>query len=341
MHTVDYLRASEAPPSPSGVVVTGASGWLGSRVVDHLLATGRPVISVGRSQPDRQGIRHIAFDLEAGTREPAGLEEVLALAQQWAVIHCAGLAHVDQETTVVRDRLRRTNADGTLRMLEMCRRLGIERFVYVSTTAVYGWAHRRDEVAANEDEALLPETAYGESKLAGERAVMASGLDWRIARLATMFGEGDHANFLRMARAVKGRRFLLPGDAAALKSCIPVTLAARSLARFAAHDAPNHRLVNLTLASQPTLREICLRLSLACRSPLPISLPIRMMATAARLGDLVGRLGMRPPLNSEILTKLTTSTAVNSERAAELFPETASTTFESAMAECGDYYAKC
>lgn len=328
-------------PPPLGMIVTGASGWLGRHVVERLLCGGWPVVSVGRTAPASADVRHFSCDLACDSAAiPSAMSDVLPTAERWVVIHCAGLAHIDHLTPAMRDAFQRVNVDGTARLLDACRSLGVTRFVHVSSTAVYGWHLHGEPCPRTEDAPARPETPYGESKLAGERLVASSSLDWRIARLATVFGEGDRANFSRLAVAINRRRFVLPGSGAARKSCIPVALAAQCLCQMAILESMPYRLLNLALPTPPTLLEICAAVAQGSGLKPPPSLPIWVLATAARFGDALNRLGLRAPLDSSALAKLTTATWVDASRAAELFPEVGQSSFAAAMKDCMPYYAR-
>jgi nucleoside-diphosphate-sugar epimerase len=248
-------------------------------------------------------------------------------------IHCAGLAHKPVETTEVQDQMWAVNDTGTANVLSFCERVGIKRFVYVSTIAGYDWDH----VPANEDHSSQARTEYAKSKLAGERRVLNANLDGRVVRLATVFGTGDKANFLKLSGALKRKRFVIPGDGSARKSVIPVDLAARLITEFARLNNPKHKMINLALPDAPTLKEICDSFSSVCEFPRAPSVSLPILRLLARCGDLASRI--RPlPLNTSVIDKLTTSTWVDTQRMQEILAPIPEVSFASGLRRHSDYY---
>src|SRR5919205_4319744 len=144
------------------VLVTGGSGFIGSHVVDRLLAGGhRPRIYDVRSSP-----HHAPDEVPAVLGDVRDLDRLCeALAGCDAVIHLAAAADVNEVEAEPVDAEQR-NARGTLHVLEAARRAGVGRVVYASTIWVYS-----DTPASCHDESLPlhpPAHLYTATKLAGE-----------------------------------------------------------------------------------------------------------------------------------------------------------------------------
>jgi UDP-glucose 4-epimerase len=219
--------------------------------------------------------------------------------------------------------------------LELAQRLGVGRVVYLSSIAFYDWSRGCD---FDEEGLLASPTAYAESKLAGERLCRESGVDWRVARLGTVFGTGDRANFAKLAGAMARGRFLVPGQGDARKSVLPVSLAAELLVDLALRESVPHRLVNLALPVAPTLAEICDTYTQLCGFPRAKRIPLGLLRLLAAVGDGVVRVRPSFPLTSVNVRKLTTSTTVNTERMMETWPGRSWGTFEEWLAQSADYY---
>jgi UDP-glucose 4-epimerase len=317
------------------VLVTGASGWIGQEVCRRLTGRGLGVVAFGRAAVAGPGIEFIGGTLD-DFRDP---NEALfrMLARTDAIIHCAGRAHRPVETAAEIEAFAHTNIRGTEAVVSACTKAGVQRLVYVSTIAAYDWT-AAPKAGVKEDATLYPKTAYAKTKLEGEQRVRDSGLDWRAVRLSTVFGEGDRANFARLAAALKRGRFIVPGKDTARKSVIPVGLAAELLVRLAIEPLPRHRLVNAAVPEVPTLREICDAFSETCEFPRARSLPLSALKAGAILGDVVGRVRPGFPLTSANLGKLTTATVIDSSRMYETFPDFPRTTFAEALKSAADYY---
>ncbi|MEV7598286.1 NAD-dependent epimerase/dehydratase family protein [Kitasatospora sp. NPDC089797] len=128
------------------IAVTGGCGFIGSHVVDHLIAAGHEVLAVDTTDkylhPDAEHARIDVLDLPALTSALAGSE---------VVYHLAAMADVEQ---VSADPVRavRTNIDGTEAVLEAARRSGLSRTVLASTVWVYGAALSDDQLDGGEQE---------------------------------------------------------------------------------------------------------------------------------------------------------------------------------------------
>ncbi len=171
--------------------VTGATGFLGSHLVEALLERGDDVTCLVRSPAkahrvfSQQQPKLVAGDL---TNAPALRA---ACRDTDVVFHIAG-------TIAGRNRAEfAVNTDGTRRLLEAAREVApsLRRFVYLSSLAAAGPSDKGQ--ARTEDEPLAPISAYGHSKLAGEELTTSSGLPWTILRPPGVYGPRD-VEFLRL-----------------------------------------------------------------------------------------------------------------------------------------------
>jgi dTDP-4-dehydrorhamnose reductase len=191
---------------PHGVLVTGASGLLGSAVVRALVAAGRPVTGVVHDNPmTMPGARIMTCDLTA-PGAPAG---VVADARPVWIVHCAALTDVDrcEEDPSVAHRL---NTEVPRDLARAADRAGA-RMLHMSTDAIFdgdrGWYREEDEPR--------PVNTYARSKLAAEEEVRAALRDEAIVVRATIIGWGPrgkpriaewYLTSLRAGRTVTGFR---------------------------------------------------------------------------------------------------------------------------------------
>jgi nucleoside-diphosphate-sugar epimerase len=165
------------------LAVTGATGFVGSHLLDAALAAGHEVTALTRrDQAARNGVNWVAGDLH----DRAALERLVVGAD--AVIHVAGV--ITGRTAAV---FERANVEGTLAMLAAATAGGVRRFVHVSS------------LAAREPNLSL----YGASKARAEELVHGSGLDWAIVRPPAVYGPGDKET-LELFRMAKLGIMLMP-----------------------------------------------------------------------------------------------------------------------------------
>jgi UDP-glucuronate 4-epimerase len=158
------------------VLVTGAAGFIGSHLVEHLLARGDTVVGVDNFDPfyspeEKRGnlagaLASSAFTLvEADCSEPDALEAHLGQSEFDVVVHLAAKAGV-RPSLLDPVGYQRANVLGTGALLEFARRHGVRRFVFGSSSSVYGNAA---SVPFREDEVLdRPISPYAATKRAGE-----------------------------------------------------------------------------------------------------------------------------------------------------------------------------
>lgn len=174
------------------VTVTGAAGFIGSHIVDGLLAAGYRVrgvdnLSFGSMHNLHAAARHPNFRfLELDLKNPAHC--LAACNGAHAVLHHAARVGVPDSIRDP-DASRRDTLDTTVNLLAAARDSGVERFVLASTAAVYGDA----ACPVREDAPLKPLSPYGEHKLAAEVALAASGLPGVALRYFNVYGPRQSA----------------------------------------------------------------------------------------------------------------------------------------------------
>ena len=170
------------------IVVTGAAGFIGSHTCEELVHRGHQVVGIdsfdsylypaeikrhtARALGERLAAESFTL-VEADICDFEHMKQVIRESGATVILHLAALAGVRPS---LREPLRyiRTNLHGTTALLEVCRELGLERFVYASSSSVYG-ARGLDaadlaEVAAfrEDDPCLTPASPYAATKRAGE-----------------------------------------------------------------------------------------------------------------------------------------------------------------------------
>jgi UDP-glucose 4-epimerase len=170
-------------------LVTGGAGFIGSHVVDGLIASGHAVDIVDNLSTGRRALAHPSADLHVADLRSARLPAVVAAAAPDVVVHLA--AQMDVRRSVADPVFDASvNVLGTLNLLECCRRTGVRRIVFASSGgAIYGDTGR---IPTPEDHPERPASPYGVAKLAAERYIAVwealSGATAVALRYANVYG---------------------------------------------------------------------------------------------------------------------------------------------------------
>ncbi|HEY6888789.1 MAG TPA: NAD-dependent epimerase/dehydratase family protein [Solirubrobacter sp.] len=238
----------------SSVLVTGGSGFIGSHVVDQLLAAGhRPRIFDVRPSPYHPDVDAVEGDLD-------DLDAVCAALHGCdAVIHLAASADVNEVFADPMDAERR-NVRGTLHVLEAARRCDVGRVVYASTIWTYS-----DTAAERHEESMPlspPAHFYTSTKLAGELYCHSYaelyGLDYTILRFGIPYGPRARPAAVvpaMVGRALAGEPLTVAGDGSQSRRFVYVEDLAAGVVRALDPVAVN-RTYNLVGDRDVTIREV-------------------------------------------------------------------------------------
>lgn len=160
------------------ILVTGANGLIGKKVVKQLIATGNcEVVATSQKRLQFEGIQTFTSDLLN-----ADINSLIEKIKPDSVVHCAALSSPDA-CEVDRFHCKRMNIGMVERFGSACRDYNVH-FVLLSTDFVF------DGIKGNysETDNINPITFYGESKLAAEKILADLGIDHAIIRTAQVFG---------------------------------------------------------------------------------------------------------------------------------------------------------
>lgn len=159
------------------ILITGGAGFIGSHLVDRLLAEGNFGITVVDDFNDfydpaikrenvRRGLANPNYQLvEADIRDPLALEQSFGATQFDCIVHLAARAGVRPSLSEPRLYVE-TNINGTLNLLELAREHGVKQFVFGSSSSVYGM---NAKVPFSEGDPIFnPISPYAATKAAGE-----------------------------------------------------------------------------------------------------------------------------------------------------------------------------
>lgn len=203
------------------LLLIGGHGFVGGAVLELARRTAVPMRA-----PTRR---------EADILRPETLEA--AMRSVSTVIHAAGAAHLFQPTPESEAAQWRTNVEGTRNVIRAARRAGVGHVVLISSVSVYS-----------------PETVYATSKVKAEEVAIeeaGDALALTILRLATVYGEGDPGNVLRLIKLIQRRRFIWIGRGMNRKSLIHRDDAAAAILKVTRSMPVRRELFDVTAPAVP------------------------------------------------------------------------------------------
>lgn len=203
------------------VVVTGGAGFIGSHLVERLLAEGNEVhvlddFSTGRAS----NLEGMQGSLVVHEVDVSRFDAVRPLVQGASrIYHLAALADIVPSIEQPLD-YTRANVDGTIAMLEAARHAGVARFVYTASSSCYGLA---EQFPTSESAPCKPQYPYALTKYLGEQAVMhwahVYGMSAMALRLFNVYGPRSRTNGtygamfgIFLAQKLAGQPFTVVGD---------------------------------------------------------------------------------------------------------------------------------
>jgi GDP-4-dehydro-6-deoxy-D-mannose reductase len=276
------------------VAVTGARGFVGPHLVDHLEACGDVVLQLDRHGPD-------SFDVT----DAADVRARLSDARPEIVYHLAALSHVGESWKSPAESFR-VNAEGTLNILHTCSEIGVPRVVVVLSSEEYGRVEEAD-LPLTEDSPLRPVTPYGAAKAAADlltvQAFLGDGLGAIRVRPFSHTGPGQSSRFVvpalaaRIARAERDDVERIPvGSLDAVRDLTDVRDVVRAYRLVAHHGTPGD-VYNVCSGTGVSVQEIADRLLARASRPIrlvtdpelvrEVEVP-RLVGSNARLRDATG-----------------------------------------------------
>jgi dihydroflavonol-4-reductase len=321
------------------MLVTGGTGFIGSRLALDALAQGHVPVVAGQlnTEAERSRAQELAaagIGIEQGSlQEPDFARRVTDGCQ--AVIHLAAAQH---EANVADDYFFDVNVNGTRTLLEASKRAGVRRFVYGSTIGVYG---EYTGQPLDESTPPRPMNVYGRSKLQAEEEVTSyrETLETSIVRISETYGPGDF-RLLKLFRALDRGRFFIIGSGLNRRQAIHVGDLVRGL--WTAATSPAAVGETFVMAGQETMttREMVhlVANALGRRAPRWRAPLWPFLAAAVVMERTLKPLGVQPPLHRRRLDFFRKSFVFSSTKARTLLNFAPTVPFASGAVETANWY---
>ncbi len=290
-------------------LITGASGFIGRHLLDHLRQTG---------DYDRIYMLDVLPPVSVPTGAefvPADLRVPFTLNLPDHCDTCFHLAAVCKEPGYAWDEYYAVNHVGTRNLCSAIGRSAIRNIVFTSTMMVYRAGEQRmDEVSLT-----CPDTAYGISKLLAEEvlhqwAAVGPGRRLRIVRPGVVFGLGDKGNFTRLFRALRSRYFVYIGRRTTVKGSIYVKDLVRCL-EFLSTDDKAELVYNAVFPQPYTIEDIAREIQdIYGMKGTPPTVPYLPALAAAHIMEFAAALGLHNPVHHRRIEKLYHSTHLSAQR---------------------------
>ncbi|MCG8366848.1 MAG: NAD-dependent epimerase/dehydratase family protein [Pseudanabaenales cyanobacterium] len=299
--------------STQTILVTGATGFIGSHLLPALQNTGCPITVALRNHfhhaPDTTLQTVKVGDIHGATDWQPALKNI------HTVIHLAARAHQIHDTAADPEKaFWEVNTAGAANLVKQSIDAGVQHFVFISSIGAMATLSPQ---ILTEASPCHPDTPYGHSKLAAEQALIElaqnSPMTWTILRPTLVYGSGNPGNMERLMKLIKTGLPLPFGAIQNRRSFLYVGNLVDIILRTLTHPkAQNQTFIcsdGQDLSTPELIQLICRCTEQPCRL---IPIPLPLLRLSGKLGDAAQQLSGRSlSLNSETLERLTGSLAVD------------------------------
>lgn len=285
----------------SRVLVTGGSGFIGTNLVDALMARGQEVVNLDIKPPVPESHRRVWQQVDI--RDERRLTAAVASAACDTIVHLA--ARTDLNGRNLADYA--SNVQGVENVIDAAAKAGVRRVLFASSRLVCRIGYQ-----PTSDTDFQPTTPYGESKVAGERIVrdqVGNAFEWAIFRPTSIWGPWFHIPYRNFFDAVRHGRYVHPTGVRVRKSFGYVGNSVHQLLGLVEAPAERIQARMFYLADYEPIEVLDWgsRVSRAFNAAPIRQVPFGVLKAAALSGDLLSTLGWKSvPLTSFRLDNLVT-----------------------------------
>jgi nucleoside-diphosphate-sugar epimerase len=321
------------------VLITGGTGFIGSRLALACAAKGYGVHVLGLKNTRAEAVNHRLLS-QAGIRIITG--SVLdvptltaAVAGVDVVFHLAAAQH---EANVPDQKFWDVNVTGTRHLLAVCVQQGVKRVVHGSTIGVYGKALSGE---INEESPTAPDNIYGTTKLEGEKLALAfcDRLPVVVIRISETYGPGDR-RLLKLFKGIKKRMFFMIGKGDNLHHLIYIDDLIDGLLAAATTPSAVGQVFLLAGPSAVSTNEMASTIAMQVGGTIPVlHIPLGpLLGVAILLEALLRPLGIQPPLHRRRMDFFRKSFSFSTKKAESLLGFQPKVSFKDGVAATARWY---
>ncbi|HUF02553.1 MAG TPA: NAD-dependent epimerase/dehydratase family protein [Aridibacter sp.] len=293
-------------PGRMKVLVTGASGAVGTVLVEELVRSG---VSVRAAVRNAEAVS-FPGEVEVVSCDLRDEEFVRRAVEGISTIyHFAAKLHINDPSDSFRREYKEINVGATRSLIELS---GCERFIYASTINVYGTGGPFDEESPTD-----PSGLYAETKAEAERLVLAHP-GGTVLRFAAVYGRGMKGNFPKLVSAIRKGMFAYVGSGKNRRTLVHERDAVRAAIVCADDDRSKGKIYNVTDGEVHTLEEIVEAISKALgKKPPSIHLPESLARAAFAGGDVFLKIAGKEMRLTPLVDKINEDIEVSGKRIQE------------------------
>ncbi len=306
------------------VTVTGATGRLGEAVIpalEKIAGVSLRLLTRNKRKAKQLFPKKMVLQLDLETASVVDIQS--AVRGSSVVVHLAGLVDI----IAPRHRLFLINYEATRKLVRACEREKIKFFVHCSSIAVYADSNK----VVSENGKLQPVTDYGQSKLAGEKCVAASALQWVVLRPGIIYGPHFKEGFVQVLEQMRRKRAVIIGSG---NNRVPLVFErdvakafAKCIQLIKTREGKIFRQVFNIIGKSPTQREAYSELCRVFGLPFPKhTAPVKLAIALVKLHALYSQLiGRTPPFSPEYVELLARNRIYDASKAKKVLGFTATT----------------
>jgi nucleoside-diphosphate-sugar epimerase len=275
------------------IAVTGATGFVGSHLIDRLVAEGHDAIALTRAESDIRALSSNGISIVTG--DVTDLEAVKRVVSDCDVV--INLARAKAHGQRPRHEVTSVNVDGARKVAREAARAGAD-VIHASSTAVYG--SRIPNIPVSETSPVNPDSIYAKSKFDGESAVTAECSNAKILRISAVLGPRC-MSWLGLFRSARDGTLRTVGDASNVHHPVDVADVVEAIMQCIAHP-DSAGIYNIAGPAPVSMREMVTLMARASGvEPRPRVTPAVLVNAYGAAGMLAAKLGVTLPRMESVL----------------------------------------